>query len=203
MKLYELKQIIKEEIYKELNEGIFSTIKDKIITCTLDDLQEKIEEICKNQFGSIKYELEKDVSKKKIEVEVNYGNYTSNDLTFIQSGQTDENIYKKLKERCNVDFKRFVPPLSKFCTGILKINRPSIIMYTQHGLPVKKIDEKTNKAKYYMYRALADLYIGGANYSQPFKYLPLTSKEEARQLSSDDSVKSIPDIGYITFFLRS
>jgi len=201
MKLYELKQIIKEEIYKELNEGIFST------TCTLDDLHKKIEEICRKQLRFTKtesgpwtsiYKLEKNDSENKIQVEVNYGNYRSNDLIFIQSGQNDENIYKKLEEKCKFDFQRFFTPLSKFCTGILKINRPGIIMYTQHELPVKKTDEKTNRREYYMYSVIADLYIGSnrvANYSR--------SKEKTNKLSSDDSVRSTPNIGYITFFLRS
>jgi len=192
MKLYELKQIIKEEIYKELNEGIFST------TCTLDDLEKEIEEICKEKFKYSKYEVEKDDSENRIQVKVNYESYQSNNLTFIQRGQNDENIYKKLKERCNADFQRFVPPLSKFCTGILKINRPGITMYTGHRLPVNKVDEKTGKVKSYMYSVQASLYINadrGANYSE--------SKEETNQPLSYDSVKSMPNVIYIAFFLRS
>lgn len=192
MKLYELKQIIKEKIYEELNEGRFST------TCTLDDLYRKIEEICKKQSRSTKYELEKDDSTNKVEVKLDYGKYQSSDLTFIQSGQTDKNVYENLKKRCNADFEKFSTPLSKFCTGILKIDRPGIIMYTQHRLPVLKVDEKTREPKCYMYSIMADFYIDG-NRGASYK----ESKEEINQRLSYDSVRSISDIAYVTFFLQS
>lgn len=191
MKLYELKRIIKEEIYKELNEVIFNT------TCTLDDLHKKIEEICKTKLGSIEYKIRQNDSKNMVLVELDYGKYQSNDLTFIQRGQIDKNVYEKLKERCYRNFKTFDAPLSKFCTGILKVDRPSIMMYTQHQLPVTKVDEKTSRTEYYMYSVIANQILDGnygANYNE--------SKEKANQFTND-SVRNISDIAYMTFSLRS
>ena len=192
MKLYELKQIIKEEIYKELNEVIFNT------TCTLDDLHEKIEEICKKRFRSAEYEIRQNDSKNMVLVDLNYGKYQSNDLTFIQRGQTDKSVYEKLKEKCDRDFEIFSIPLRNFCTGILKLDRPGITMYTQHSLPVNKVDEKIGETKPYMYKVIANWDIDGnygANYNE--------SKEEINQRLSDDSVRSISDVAYMTFSLRS
>lgn len=196
MKLYELKRIIKEEIDKEQKRR-FSLFNTNILStaCTLDDLHKEIEKICKKELRSVKYEIKQDDGKNMVQVKLDHGNYRSNDLTFIQKGQTDENVYKRLKDSCNIDFGRFYEPLSKFCTGILKVDRPSINMSTQHSLPVSKVDEKTGKTKYYMYRMQADLVIGGrgAKYNE--------SKEETNQRLSDDSVRSISDISYVTFFL--
>ena len=88
MKLYELKQIIKEVIYKELNEVISNT------TCTLDDLHEKIEEICKKRFMSAEYEIRQNDSKNMVLVDLNYGKYQSNETIRIKADHQRRNLQR-------------------------------------------------------------------------------------------------------------
>jgi hypothetical protein len=199
MKLRELKQIIKEEIYKELNENIFSNALDRVTTCTLDDLYKKIEKICKSR-SAIKCEIEKDDSQNKVEVKLDNRKYQSNDLISIPRDQTEEGVYEILKKGCGDIFGIFYTPLSKFCTGILKTNRPIITMYVERQLPVIKEEEEGNKTKmkYYMYSILADwsIYDGmrKGNYN--------IHKRELYEQLSYDSVTKMSNIIRITFFLE-